>query len=90
MLELKNAEIDVLRKQLNRAEHTRIKVRVEQKKITKMKAEREKETNIWSKEREGLQEEIRRLNVEISSLKGRYQHRKTVKEDKEEEIDMTT
>jgi len=62
--ELKNAEIEVLRKQLNRAEH---RVQNEREQIAHVK---DKEPSSWSKEREGLRDEIRRLNVELSNLKG--------------------
>ena len=45
----------------------------------------------WKKEREGLQEEMRRLNVEVSSLKERYHHREGEdlnKEEEEEELSL--
>lgn len=57
--ELKNAEIEVLRKQLNRAEHK-----------TMHKEEEVEAPSTWSKERELLRDEIRRLNVELSNLNG--------------------
>mmetsp|Transcript_3047 Transcript_3047/g.6687 ORF Transcript_3047/g.6687 Transcript_3047/m.6687 type:complete len:845 (+) Transcript_3047:177-2711(+) len=85
--ELKNAEIEVLRKQLNRAENiVRNNGREQQ---TTQDAEGVKEKH-WCKEREGLREEIRRLNVEISSLKGKYRHRESVKEEEQEELDLTS
>jgi len=90
--ELKNAEIEVLRKQLNRAENLR-----NGREQTIQEVENQKDKS-WSKEREGLREEIRRLNVEISSLKeNKYRHHrdgsgsaKEKEEEDQEELDLTS
>ena len=61
--ELKNAEIDVLRKQLNRAERSN---------ATREETMRDREgrrNESWKAEREGFREEIRRLNLEVSNLR---------------------
>jgi len=81
--ELKNAEIEVLRKQLNRAETLRTTGREQ----TISQAE-ELESN-YKKERESLRDEIRRLNVEVSTLREKYEHRAslTTAEEKERERD---
>jgi len=77
--ELKNAEIDVLRKQLNRAENSRTmssssgRDAAQDVNNATVVADDKKEER-WKKEREGLREEIRRLNVEVSGLKERYHH----------------
>lgn len=75
--ELKNAEIDVLRKQLNRAEH-------------KKKESDSSTEKVWSKERESLREEIRRLNREVSSLKERAGERVSYKESEDENDNLTS
>ena len=61
--ELKNAEIEVLRKQLNRAEKSKAA-----REETMRNTESQREES-WKAEREGFREEIRRLNLEVSSLK---------------------
>lgn len=62
--ELKNAEIQVLRKQLDRAEN------LVQTQVHNAIHKIDEVPSSWSKEREGLRDEIRRLNVELSNLKG--------------------
>jgi hypothetical protein len=63
--QLKNSEIEVLRKQLNRAEE---QLRSNGQQDDEMKnIERVKS---WNDERGGFREEIRRLNLEVSTLKG--------------------
>jgi len=88
--ELKNAEIDVLRKQLNRAEISRTRDAAQDANATVV-ADDEREER-WKKEREGLREEIRRLNVEVSSLKERYHHHgeggDLTEEEEEEELSL--
>lgn len=61
--ELKNAEIEVLRKQLNRAEKSKA---AREETMRNMESQREES---WKAEREGFREEIRRLNLEVSNLK---------------------
>ena len=61
--ELKNAEIEVLRKQLNRAEKSKAA-----REETMRNTESQREES-WKAEREGFREEIRRLNLEVSNLK---------------------
>ncbi|KAL7529016.1 hypothetical protein ACHAXR_002746 [Thalassiosira sp. AJA248-18] len=73
--ELKNAEIDVLRKQLGRAEQLRS--------ATGQTTKGEKED--WNKEREGLREEMRRLNREISNLKENYRTRDSLNQEEEDD-----
>ena len=65
--ELKNAEIEVLRKQLNRAEQQQHN-RHNSKDTTPQDAaiNMEQQQQQWDKEREELREEIRRLNLEVS------------------------
>lgn len=75
MTELKNAEIQVLRKQLDRVEHKTIHNK-----------EKEKEPSSWNKEREGLRDEIRRLNVELSNLKGELQRANSADEEELAEL----
>ena len=70
--ELKNAEIAVLRKQLDRAEHK-----------TMHKEDDDEVPSSWSKEREGLRDEIRRLNVELSDLKGELLRANSADEEEE-------
>mmetsp|Transcript_9500 Transcript_9500/g.23208 ORF Transcript_9500/g.23208 Transcript_9500/m.23208 type:complete len:455 (-) Transcript_9500:150-1514(-) len=82
--ELKNAEISVLRKQLNRAEHLRTG---REQTLQEVEDERGKS---WDKEREGLREEIRRLNMEISSLKNNNRNRSSMREDEEEDLNLTS
>ena len=82
--ELKNAEISVLRKQLNRAEHLRTG---REETLQEVEDERGKS---WDKEREGLREEIRRLNMEISSLKNNNRNRSSMREDEEEDLNLTS
>ena len=63
--QLKNSEIEVLRKQLNRAEEqlrSNGQQDEEMKNIERVKS--------WNDERGGFREEIRRLNLEVSTLKG--------------------
>ena len=63
--QLKNSEIEVLRKQLNRAEEQLLsngQQDDEMKNIERVKS--------WNDERGGFREEIRRLNLEVSTLKG--------------------
>jgi hypothetical protein len=70
--QLKNAEIDVLRKQLNRAEeHLRNTGQQQQQEEAMKNNEREKS---WNDERDGLRDEIRRLNLEVSTLKDNHYH----------------
>ena len=96
---LKNAEIAVLRKQLDRAEH---KNNTNSKNeddptttttaITTMQDIHiiEKEQQRWHAEREGLRDEIRRLNVEISMMKEKYSGRgSSAHADKEELLNLT-
>lgn len=87
--ELKNAEIDVLRKQLVRAEHLR-GGRDSSASLAEDHARREEG---WRKERDGLREEIRRLNVEVSELRekaneGRRGSGGTLGDDDEEELSI--
>mmetsp|Transcript_20384 Transcript_20384/g.40653 ORF Transcript_20384/g.40653 Transcript_20384/m.40653 type:complete len:743 (-) Transcript_20384:46-2274(-) len=68
--ELKNAEIDVLRKQLNRVEqqqHNRNNSNNNNNNSPQdATANVEQQQQQWNKEREELREEIRRLNLEVS------------------------
>jgi len=67
--ELKNAEIDVLRKQLNRVEqqqHNRNISNNNNNSPQDATANMEQQQQQWNKEREELREEIRRLNLEVS------------------------
>jgi len=69
--ELKNAEIDVLRKQLNRVEqqqHNRNNNNNNNNNNSPQDAtaNMEQQQQQWNKEREELREEIRRLNLEVS------------------------
>eukprot|EP00984_Skeletonema_dohrnii_P038255 scaffold41276_cov222-Skeletonema_dohrnii-CCMP3373.AAC.1 len=68
--ELKNAEIDVLRKQLNRVEqqqHNRNNNNNNNSNSPQdATANMEQQQQQWNKEREELREEIRRLNLEVS------------------------
>lgn len=82
--ELKNAEIDVLRKQLNRAEHKQT-----DRDVLLQETEDAKDKS-WGKEREGLREEIRRLNLEVSTLNEKVRLRSSLEEEEEEENDLTS
>ena len=62
--QLKNAEIELLRKQMNQEDQLR---RNGQQDEEMRNMERE---NSWNDERDGFREEIRRLNLEVSTLKG--------------------
>eukprot|EP00986_Skeletonema_menzelii_P002957 scaffold855_cov140-Skeletonema_menzelii.AAC.18 len=66
--ELKNAEIEVLRKQLNRAEQQQHNRHNSKDSFTPQDAamNMEQQQQQWNKEREELREEIRRLNHEVS------------------------
>ena len=64
--ELKNAEIDVLRKQLNRAEQQYNRNNYKDSNRPQDVATIEQQQEEWTKEREELREEIRRLNLEVS------------------------
>ena len=86
--ELKNAEIDVLHKQLNQAENLRtmllsVQGTAQDDNATDVADDKKEER--WKKELEGLQDEIRRLNVEVSSLKERYHHGEGGDRNEEEE-----
>ena len=87
---LKNAEIAVLRKQLDRAEHkNNINSKKEDDETTRMQ-DVEKEQRRWHAEREGLRDEIRRLNVELSMLNEKYSGRESsAHADKEELLNLT-
>jgi len=77
--QLKNSEIELFSKQLNRAEEQ-----------LRSNGQQEEEMNniervkSWDDERGGFREEIRRLNLEVSSLKGRSR-----KEDDDETVFTT-
>ncbi|KAL9188853.1 hypothetical protein ACHAXT_011343 [Thalassiosira profunda] len=77
--ELKNAEIALLRKQLDRAEHRR----------TGQEVEPGKEKG-WEDERSGLREEIRRLNKEVSALRGKGGNRESYRDEDQEDAALTS
>lgn len=96
--ELKNAEIDLLRKQLNRFESKAAtahlaNVNEEQLNLQLDEKKKEHESTIsglkkeWGEERGSLREEIRRLNLEVSCLKAKCSEVgfKNNTEDEEEE-----
>ena len=87
---LKNAEIAVLRKQLDRAEHkNNLNGKKEDVETTRIQ-DVEKEQRRWHAEREGLRDEIRRLNVELSMMKEKYSGRESsAHADKEELLNLT-
>ena len=87
---LKNAEIAVLRKQLDRAEHkNNINSKKEDDETIRIQ-DVEKEQRRWHAEREGLRDEIRRLNVELSMMKEKYSGRESsALADKEELLNLT-